>query len=103
MINNFLFPKDCYFGTGHGASVGSVGSTTVKNITFSNIKMKNTVNGPRIKTLAGYSGGKVKDIYFEDFTMEKVKHDMVIDGLYHDNDKTVCCWEFEGGELKKKF
>ena len=48
------------------------------------------MNGCRVKTLKGYSGGKVEDIYFKDITMKKMNHDLVIDGLYTDNSKTVC-------------
>lgn len=74
--------EDCYFGTGHGASIGSITDGNVKNITFRNIVMAGTDNGCRIKTKAGYSSGSVTDIVFANFTMTGVKNPLVLDGLY---------------------
>jgi polygalacturonase len=74
--------ENCHFGTGHGASIGSVTDKTVKNVTFRGITMSGTDNGCRIKTAVGYKGGLVKDITFDTFTMDKVKNPIVIDGAY---------------------
>ena len=74
--------EDCFFGTGHGASVGSITDSVVTNVTFRNIHMSGTDNGCRIKTASGYSGGSVSDILFENITMDGVGHPVVIDGSY---------------------
>lgn len=74
--------EDCYFGTGHGASIGSITDTVVTNVTFRNIQMNGTDNGCRIKTKSGYTGGSVSQIVFDKITMTNVKHPIVIDGAY---------------------
>jgi len=74
--------ENCRFGTGHGASIGSITSDLVRNVTFRNIKMTGTDNGCRIKTKVGYTGGKVMDILFDTITMDGVGYPIVIDGMY---------------------
>jgi len=74
--------EDCWFGTGHGASIGSITDTVVKNVTFRNIVMNGTENGCRVKTAKGYKGGSVSYITYENITMHYVKHPIVITGAY---------------------
>merc|ERR1712204_82236 len=59
---NSTLVENCHFGTGHGASIGSLSSGWYTNITFNNIKFNGTRSGARIKTDAGSSAGRVWDI-----------------------------------------
>merc|ERR1719181_2316 len=55
--------ENCYFGHGHGASIGSCGSSTaLENITFRNIIFKNTEAGAKIKTRAGSKNAYIRDV-----------------------------------------
>merc|ERR1719245_2763083 len=47
---NHTLVENCHFGTGHGASIGSLGGGWYKNITFNNIQFNGTTAGVRIKT-----------------------------------------------------
>ena len=42
--------RNITIGHGHGISVGSDTSGGVSNVTFENINMEDTANGPRIKS-----------------------------------------------------
>ena len=45
----YIHVWDCYFGTGHGASIGSF-TSNVKHVWFDNITMNGTTAGIRLKT-----------------------------------------------------
>ena len=57
--NNSLVEHNT-FGTGHGASIGSLGEkeTWMKNITIKKNTFQGTTNGFRIKTVSGAAKGK---------------------------------------------
>lgn len=69
------------FGTGHGASIGSVIGGTNQNITFRNISFTGTSAGVRIKTQPGCTGS-VKNIVYEDLVFKDVDDMIVIDMFY---------------------
>jgi len=66
----------CHFGTGHGATIGSMSSGEISNITFDNIQFNGTDNGAHIKTDENASGGSVKDVHYTNLRMSHV--DMAI-------------------------
>lgn len=69
---NDTLVEDCVFGTGHGASVGSIGTGTwIQNITVRNVQFKGTTTACRIKTDHG-ADGAVRDITYDSLTMEGV-------------------------------
>merc|ERR1712176_1065583 len=66
----------CHFGTGHGATIGSMSSGEISNITFDNIQFNGTDNGPHIKTDENASSGSIKDVHYTNLKMSHV--DMAI-------------------------
>ena len=78
----------CYFGTGHGASIGSY-TKNIKHVWFDNITMNGTTAGIRMKTGINSDGtlrgGGEEDWKFTNFTMTKVKNPLSIDCFYDKN------------------
>jgi len=68
---NHSLVEDSYFGTGHGASIGSLCGEWLTNITFRNITFHGTTAACRIKSHAG-CGGRVWDVKYEDLTIYDV-------------------------------
>ena len=63
---------NCTVHHAHGAvSIGSETSGSIRNIAASNMTVKDTENGARIKSARG-RGGVVEDIRFDNWTMENV-------------------------------
>ena len=81
----FFSVENCYFGQGHGASIGSLSGGWFKNITVRDIKFNGTTNGMRIKSDAGSSAGKVWDVYYTNLEMENVENPIVITQFYNSN------------------
>lgn len=79
---------NCYFGTGHGASVGSY-TSNVKHVWFDNITMNGTTAGVRLKTGINSDGtlrgGGEEDFKFTNFTMTGVKNPFSMDCFYDKN------------------
>jgi len=80
--------EKCRFGTGHGASIGSLGSGYYSNITFDNIEFNGTDHGARIKTDAGASAGKVSDVHYTNLRMHNVESALTISQFYQDKNGT---------------
>ncbi|KAL4202240.1 hypothetical protein AMTRI_Chr02g220100 [Amborella trichopoda] len=72
-------------GPGHGISIGSLGvhhtQACVSNVTVTNVVIKNSDNGVRIKTWQG-GMGSVTFITFESVLMENVRNCIIIDQYY---------------------
>lgn len=80
---------NCYFGTGHGASIGSY-TKNVKHLWFDNITMNGTTSGIRMKTGINSDegtlrGGGEEDWKFTNFTMTKIPSPFSIDCYYDKN------------------
>lgn len=89
----YIHVWNCYFGTGHGASIGSF-TKNIKHIWFDNITMNGTTAGIRMKTGQDVDkttnkitlrGGGEEDWKFTNFTMTKVKNPFSIDCFYDKN------------------
>ena len=89
----YIHVWDCYFGTGHGASIGSF-TSNVKHVWFDNITMNGTTAGIRLKTgvnkdksgnITTLRGGGEEDFRFTNFTMTKVRNPFSIDLFYDKN------------------
>lgn len=89
----YIHVWNCYFGTGHGASIGSF-TNNIKHVWFDNITMNGTTAGIRMKTgqdvdkttnKVTLRGGGEKDWKFTNFTMTKVKNPLSIDCFYDKN------------------
>lgn len=81
---------NCYFGTGHGASIGSF-TKNIKHVWFDNITMNGTTSGVRMKTgsnkdedknITSLRGGGEEDFRFTNITMTNVKNPFSIDCYY---------------------
>ncbi len=73
---------NCTVHHAHGAvSIGSETSGSIRNIVASNITVKDTTNGARIKSSRG-RGGVVEDIRFDNWTMENVGEAIVVTNYY---------------------
>lgn len=81
----YIHVWNCYFGTGHGASIGSY-TKNIKHVWFDNITMNGTTAGIRMKTGINSDGtlrgGGEEDWKFTNFTMTKVKNPLSIDCFY---------------------
>lgn len=84
----YIHVWNCYFGTGHGASIGSF-TNNIKHVWFDNITMNGTTAGIRMKTGINSDGtlrgGCEEDWKFTNFTMTKVKNPLSIDCFYDKN------------------
>jgi polygalacturonase len=73
---------NCTVHHAHGAvSIGSETSGSIRNIAASNITVKDTENGARIKSARG-RGGVVENIRFDNWTMENVGEAIVVTNYY---------------------
>jgi len=68
---NDTLVENCYFGDGHGASIGSVCSEKIQNVTFNKITFNKTTTAIRIKTDQGCNGF-VKNIVYSNLEMYNV-------------------------------
>ena len=84
----YIHVWNCYFGTGHGASIGSY-TKNIKYVWFDNITMNGTTAGIRMKTGINSDGtlrgGGEEDWKFTNFTMTNVKNPFSIDCFYDKN------------------
>lgn len=89
----YIHVWNCYFGTGHGASIGSF-TENIKHVWFDNITMNGTTAGIRMKTgqdvdkttnKVTLRGGGEEDWKFTNFTMTKIKNPLSIDCFYDKN------------------
>ena len=80
--NNTLV-ENSYFGSGHGASIGSLCGDYLTNITFRNISFHETTTGARIKTDANCTG-HVSYVEYKDLTMHDVRQAISVSQHYHD-------------------
>lgn len=81
----YIHVWNCYFGTGHGASIGSF-TKNIKHVWFDQITMNGTTAGVRLKTGINSDGtlrgGGEEDFKFINFTMTKVANPFSIDCYY---------------------
>ena len=84
---NHTIVENSYFGTGHGASIGSLCNDYLANITFRNITFHRTTHGARIKTDSNCSG-HVTDVFYEDLSMYDVAQAIDVSEFYHTPDKS---------------
>ena len=84
----YIHVWNCYFGTGHGASIGSY-TENIKHVWFDNITMNGTTAGIRMKTGINSDGtlrgGGEEDWKFTNFTLTIVKNPLSIDCFYDKN------------------
>ena len=89
----YIHVWNCYFGTGHGASIGSF-TNNIKHVWFDQITMNGTTAGIRMKTgqdvdkttnKVTLRGGGEEDWKFTNFTMTNVKNPFSIDCFYDKN------------------
>jgi hypothetical protein len=79
---NDTLVEDCVFGHGHGASIGSIGTAHLSNITFRNIVFNNTGQAVKIKTDSGGSG-YVRNITWENLVLHNVEESIQINMFYN--------------------
>lgn len=85
----YIHVWNCYFGTGHGASIGSF-TKNIKHVWFDQITMNGTTAGIRLKTgsdktnnvITKLRGGGEEDFKFTNFTMTNVKNPFSMDCYY---------------------
>eukprot|EP00756_Hemistasia_phaeocysticola_P028342 Hpha_TRINITY_DN16170_c0_g7::TRINITY_DN16170_c0_g7_i1::g.8691::m.8691 len=78
--NNTLVER-CYFGHGHGASIGSLCDDYITNVTVRDVTFNGTVAGVRIKTHPKCTG-YVKNTTYSDLVMHNVGSTIDIDMFY---------------------
>eukprot|EP00727_Mastigamoeba_balamuthi_P005235 m51a1_g1471 putative probable polygalacturonase (392) ;mRNA; r:250096-251327 len=73
--------ENCRFGTGHGASIGSLCSEKISGITVRNVNFTGTTCGARIKTVQNCDGS-LTDVHFEDLTLNNVFRTLQVTMFY---------------------
>eukprot|EP00727_Mastigamoeba_balamuthi_P007574 m51a1_g3437 putative polygalacturonase at1g48100-like (427) ;mRNA; r:640147-642724 len=73
--------EDCQFGTGHGASIGSLCVERISDITVRNVSFTGTTCGPRIKTVPG-CGGSLSNVHFQDLVLDGVQKTLEVSMFY---------------------
>lgn len=81
----YIHVWNCYFGTGHGASIGSF-TNNIKHVWFDQITMNGTTAGVRLKTGINSDGrlrgGGEEDFKFTNIKMTKVANPFSMDCYY---------------------
>ena len=75
--------------SGLGLTIGSIGGSTVRNVTFRNVVMPNTFKGIYLKFRAG--GGLVEDVLYENITMTDVEQYPIWIGPAQQSDSSDPC------------
>jgi len=75
--------RDSVFADGHGLSIGSETSGSVRNITFMNLRVTNADTGPKVKTSRG-RGGVIENILFTNITLTGCKSVTLATGMNYD-------------------
>ena len=78
--NNTLV-EDSYFGSGHGASIGSLCNSYIRNFTVRNVSFHGTTAAARIKSHPA-CGGHVWDVTYEDLVMHDVPTPIALNQFY---------------------
>eukprot|EP00727_Mastigamoeba_balamuthi_P013768 m51a1_g9013 putative polygalacturonase at1g48100-like (461) ;mRNA; f:163413-164863 len=73
--------EDCQFGNGHGASIGSLCSERISDITVKNVRFTGTTCGARIKTVPGCPGS-LSNVHFQDLVLRDVKKTIEVGMFY---------------------
>ena len=81
MHANDTIVEDSYFGTGHGASIGSLCNDWLTNIIVRNVTFRGTTAGARIKSHPN-CGGKVWNVTYQNLTMHDVAQAIVLTQFY---------------------
>ncbi|PIA41128.1 hypothetical protein AQUCO_02300138v1 [Aquilegia coerulea] len=86
-----LWIENIACGPGHGISIGSLGQELneqgVQNVTVKTVSFTGTENGFRIKTWPRPSNGFVKNILFQDGTMNNAENPIIINQNYCPGDE----------------
>jgi hypothetical protein len=78
---NHTLVEDSYFGSGHGASIGSLCNSFITNFTVRNVSFVGTTAAARIKSHPG-CGGHVWDVTYEDLTLHNVATAIQLNQFY---------------------
>ena len=82
MHANDTLIEDCTFGTGHGASIGSLGAGTyLRNITVRSSSFKGATTALRIKA-DNASSGTLRGVVFRDLSMQGVGVTLALQSTY---------------------
>ncbi|CAA2933682.1 polygalacturonase-like [Olea europaea subsp. europaea] len=99
-----LWMDSIHCGPGHGVSIGSLGrnfnEAGVENVTLRNSVFNGSDNGLRIKTWARPSNGFVRNIHYQNITMNNVGNPIIIDQNYCPNNQS-CPAQSSGIEIEK--
>ena len=81
-LSRDILVTNCFFGEGHGCSIGSYTSSGVSNLTVINCTFSNTDNGIRIKS-DNDRGGTVQNLNYLNLTMTNVAFPFCIYAYYN--------------------
>ena len=87
--------ENCQFGSGHGASIGSLGGGYLTNITVQNIVFKGTTPAARIKIDNNADDGKLWNVLYKNLTMTDVSQAIVLTEYYSSNKNETCKFKVE--------
>ncbi len=81
--------SNCWFGIGHGVSIGSQVGGGVHDLTVSNCTFVGTDNGIRLKSDRDGDGGLAQNLRYLDITMTNVGYPLVIYSYYNQSFNNV--------------
>eukprot|EP00727_Mastigamoeba_balamuthi_P013738 m51a1_g8988 putative polygalacturonase at1g48100-like (565) ;mRNA; f:74973-78071 len=79
--SNKVLVENCQFGDGHGASIGSLCTEQISDITVRNVTFTGTTCGARIKTVQG-CGGSLSNVHFQDLVLNNVQETLEVNMFY---------------------
>jgi polygalacturonase len=83
-----ILVTNCFFGTGHGVSIGSYTGGGVSNLLVVNCTWSGSENGIRLKSERG-RGGLVQDLTYENLSMTNVQWPLLIYSYYNYGEGTL--------------
>ncbi len=95
MHANDTLISNCNFGSGHGASIGSLGGGYLTNITVQNIVFDGTTPAARIKIDNNAGDWKLWNVVYRNLTMTDVSQALVLTEYYSSNKNETCKFKVE--------
>eukprot|EP01084_Bolivina_argentea_P067051 122209_1 len=87
--------ENCHFGSGHGASIGSLDGGWFTNITVRNVVFDGTTPAARIKIHNDAGVGKLWNVLYSNLTMKDVSQAITISEYYDGNKNETCKFQIE--------
>eukprot|EP01083_Nonionella_stella_P232349 819773_1 len=92
---NDTLVENCHFGSGHGASIGSLDGGWYTNITIRNIVFDGTTQAARIKIDNDAGHGRLWNVLYSNLTMKDVSQAIILSEYYSSDNNETCKFQVE--------